>query len=79
MLSRNCRYRNGTYSLGSYLMARKCISYRFRCITGIGLRLDLDSDDDRDFLIAADVDLDATQEAGEAVFTNYRAGFFEEL
>ena len=39
----------------------------------------LDSDDDRDFLIAADVDLDATQEAGEAVFTNYRAGFFEEL
>ena len=39
----------------------------------------LDSDDDRDFGIMADVDLDATQEQGEAVFTNYRVGFIEEL
>lgn len=38
-----------------------------------------DSDGYRDFGIAADVDLDATQEAGEAVFANYRAGFFEDL
>lgn len=33
----------------------------------------------RDFGIAADVDLDATQEAGEAVFANYRVGFVEDL
>ena len=39
----------------------------------------LDSDDDRDFGIMADVDLDATQEQGEAIFTNYRVGFIEEL
>lgn len=38
-----------------------------------------DSDGDRDFGIAADVDLDATQEESEAVFKNYRVGFFEEL
>ncbi len=38
-----------------------------------------DSDEDHDFSIAADVDLDASQERGEAVFTNYRAGFIEEL
>ena len=38
-----------------------------------------DEDDDRDFLIAADLDLDASQERGEAVFTNYRVGFFEDL
>ena len=38
-----------------------------------------DSDGDRDFGIAADVDLDATQESSEAVFKNYRVGFFEEL
>ncbi len=37
-----------------------------------------DSDDDRDFGIWADLDLDATQEGGEAVFTNYRAGFADE-
>ena len=34
---------------------------------------------DHDFAIAADVDLDASQEEGEAVFKNYRVGFFEEL
>ena len=38
-----------------------------------------DVEGDHDFGIAADLDLDATQEAGEAVFTNYRAGFVEEL
>ena len=38
-----------------------------------------DSDGDRDFAIAADVDLDATQEESEAVFKNYRVGFAEEL
>ena len=38
-----------------------------------------DTDEDFDFLIAADVDLDATQETGEVVFANYRAGFFEDL
>ncbi|MBM6942742.1 DEAD/DEAH box helicase [Collinsella intestinalis] len=39
------------------------------------------SDDagDRDFGIMADVDLDATQEEGAAVFTNYRVGFIEDL
>ena len=34
---------------------------------------------DRDFGIMADVDLDATQAEGEAVFTNYRVGFIEDL
>ena len=38
-----------------------------------------DSDGDHDFGIMADVDLDATQEESEAVFTNYRAGAIEEL
>ena len=38
-----------------------------------------DVEGDRDFGIAADVDLDATQEAGEAIFDNYRVGFVEEL
>ena len=38
-----------------------------------------DENDDRDFAIWCDVDLDATQEAGEAVFANYRVGFIEEL
>lgn len=38
-----------------------------------------DADDDRDFGIAADVDLDATQEEGEVIFQNYRAGFVEDL
>ena len=38
-----------------------------------------DIEDDRDFAIAADVDLDATQEEGEAVFKNYRVGFIGEL
>lgn len=39
----------------------------------------LDSDDDLDFRIEADLDLDATQEQGEAVFANYRVGFVEDL
>ena len=34
---------------------------------------------DRDFGIMADVDLDATQAEGEAVFANYRVGFIEDL
>ncbi len=38
-----------------------------------------DTEDDHDFFIAADVDLDATQETGEVQFANYRAGFFEDL
>ncbi len=38
-----------------------------------------DPEGDRDFGIAADVDLDATQEDGAAVFANYRVGFVEEL
>lgn len=38
-----------------------------------------DEDEDRDFAIDADVDLDATQATGEAVFKNYRVGFIENL
>ena len=38
-----------------------------------------DADGDSDFGIRADVDLDATQEAGEAVFARYRAGFAEDI
>lgn len=38
-----------------------------------------DSEGDRDFGIAADVLLDETQDAGEAVFADYRVGFFEDL
>lgn len=38
-----------------------------------------DADGDSDFGIRADVDLDATQEAGEAVFENYRVGFAEDI
>ena len=39
----------------------------------------LDDAGDLDFRIEADVDLDATQEEGQAVFKNYRVGFVEEL
>ncbi len=38
-----------------------------------------DSDADHDFAIVADVDLDASQEIGEAVFANYRVGIIEDL
>ncbi len=38
-----------------------------------------DSDDDRDFMICADVNLDATQEQGEVVLYNYRVGFVEDV
>lgn len=38
-----------------------------------------DADGDSDFSIAADVDLDATQDAGEVVFSNYRVGFTEDI
>ena len=38
-----------------------------------------DADGDNDFQIKADLDLDATQEQGEVVFKNYRAGSIEEL
>ena len=38
-----------------------------------------DAEGDHDFRIVTDVDLDATQEAGEAVFVNYRMGFVEDL
>ena len=34
---------------------------------------------DNDFIIAADVDLDATQEGDGVVFANYRVGFADEL
>ena len=39
----------------------------------------LDSDADLDFRIEADLDLDATQEEGQAVFVNYRVGFVEDF
>ena len=38
-----------------------------------------DSDEDRDFLICADVDLDATQESGEVILKDYRVGFIEDI
>ena len=38
-----------------------------------------DADGDRDFGIAADVDLLATQEEGETIFTRFRVGFVEDL
>ncbi|MDO4403646.1 MAG: DUF3516 domain-containing protein [Atopobiaceae bacterium] len=38
-----------------------------------------DPEGDRDFGIAADVDLDETQELGEVVFHDYRVGFAEDL
>lgn len=38
-----------------------------------------DPEGDRDFGIAADVDLDATQDEGTVVFDNYRVGFVEDL
>lgn len=38
-----------------------------------------DSEGDHDFGIRADVDLDATQEEGEAVFKNFRVGFVEDV
>ena len=37
-----------------------------------------DSDDDRDFGIWGDVDLDATQAEGAAVFSAYRVGFVDD-
>ena len=39
----------------------------------------LDDAGDLDFRIEADLDLDASQEEGQAVFKNYRVGFVEEL
>ena len=39
----------------------------------------LDGEEELDFRIVADLDLDATQEQGEAVFKNYRVGFVEDL
>lgn len=38
-----------------------------------------DPEGDHDFALVADVDLDATQEEGEAVFKSLRAGFVEDL
>ena len=38
-----------------------------------------DPESDHDFAIVADVDLDAAQEEGEAVFKNFRVGFAEDL
>ncbi|MCI8468561.1 MAG: DUF3516 domain-containing protein [Eggerthellaceae bacterium] len=38
-----------------------------------------DPEGDHDFQITATVDLDATQETGEAVFRDYRVGFIEDL
>ncbi len=37
-----------------------------------------DPEQDHDFAIAADVDLDETQAEGEVVFKNFRVGFFED-
>ena len=39
----------------------------------------LDADEDLDYRIEADVDLDATQNQGEAVFKEYRVGSVEDL
>ena len=39
----------------------------------------LDSDGDLDFRIEAELDLDATQEEGQAVFASYRVGVVEDL
>ena len=39
----------------------------------------LDSDGDLDFRIEADLDLDATQEEGQAVFANFSVGFVEDF
>ena len=38
-----------------------------------------DAEGEHDFRIVADLDLDATQDAGEAIFANYRVGFVEDL
>lgn len=38
-----------------------------------------DPEGDHDFAIAAEVDIDATQETGEVVFKNYRVGFTEDI
>ena len=38
-----------------------------------------DEDGDHDFGIMGDVDLDATQDGGEVIFTHYRVGFIEDL
>ena len=38
-----------------------------------------DADDDSDFAIRADVDLDATQDGDGVVFTALKAGFVEDL
>lgn len=38
-----------------------------------------DPEGDHDFGIWADVDLDATQQEGSTIFTNYRVGFFEDV
>ena len=38
-----------------------------------------DSDEEHDFSIVADVDLDATQDEGEVVFSKYRVGFVEDV
>ena len=39
----------------------------------------LDEDGERDFGISGDVDLDATQEEGEAIFSRFQVGFIEDL
>ena len=38
-----------------------------------------DPEGDHDFAIVADLDLDVTQEEGEAIFKNFRVGFVEDL
>ena len=38
-----------------------------------------DSDDDHDFGIWGDVDLDATQEEGSVVFSHYVVGFIDDV
>ena len=38
-----------------------------------------DNDEDHDYRIVAEVDLDATQDGGEVVFSSFNVGTFEDL
>mgnify|MGYP006965363082 CR=1 FL=1 len=52
---------------------------RKSCACGTCVRSSMDEAGDNDFVIVADVDLDATQEGDGVVFANYRVGFADEL
>ena len=43
------------------------------------LQIVKDPEDTREFRMVADVDLDATQDGGDVVFTSFAAGFFDDL